>query len=99
MTQRQPSTQQLPMSTSPSMNYLLANCFNFDQISNLKNHDGIKKKNNVQGAMTSKNPFGGNNGSNTAENDGAGGSAISGFATDRRPIKMRNFGLLKGAGG
>ncbi len=49
--------------------------------------------------MTSKNPFGGNNGGNTAENDGAGGSAISDFATDRRPIKMRNFGLLKGAGG
>lgn len=96
MTQRQASAQQLPMSTSPSMNYLLAQCFNFDQISNLKNHDGIKKKNNVQGA--NKNPFGGNNGGNSAEGNGTGGSAISGFATDRRPIKMRNFGMLKNAG-
>lgn len=32
------------MSNSPSMNYLIAQCFNFDQIQNLKNHDGIKKK-------------------------------------------------------
>jgi len=86
------------MSASPSMNYLLANCFNFDQISNLKNHDGIKKKNNLQSALSSKNPFGGNNGGNITDINGAGGSAISGFATDRRPIKMRNFGILKGAG-
>jgi hypothetical protein len=48
--------------------------------------------------LSSKNPFGGNNGGNITDINGAGGSAISGFATDRRPIKMRNFGILKGAG-
>lgn len=71
------------------MNYL-AQCFNFEQIANLKNHDGIKKKNNH---------LGGNGGNRTGQNVGAGGasaSAISGFSTDRRPIKMRDFGMLKG---
>jgi hypothetical protein len=48
------------------MNYLLAQCFNFDQISNLKNHDGIKKKNNnvngMGGGGNRQNPFGGGQG-------------------------------------
>jgi len=93
LTQRQASTQNLQqaISNSPSMNYLIAQCFNFDQIQNLKNHDGIKKKGPVM-INQSKNaqvPGG---------NINAGfGTAISGYATDRRPIKMRDFGMLKGA--
>lgn len=39
------------------------------------------------------NAFGGGNAGEMID-----GSAISGFATDRRPIKMRNFGMLKGVG-
>jgi hypothetical protein len=72
------------------MNYL-ASCFNFDQIANLKNHDGIKKKNNFNSIVSS--------GGNIGRNVGAGGgfgSAISGLATDRRPIKMKDYGLIKG---
>jgi hypothetical protein len=84
------------------MNYLLAQCFNFDQISNLKNHDGIKKKTANLAIPTANatrnNPFGGNTKDGNHTVNGGPGSAVSGFATDRRPIKMRNFGMLKGVG-
>jgi hypothetical protein len=62
----------------------LAQAINFDQIANLKNHDRIKKKN----ANGSKYISAYNNGNQ-------GGTAISGSATDRRPVKVRDFGLLK----
>lgn len=74
------------------MNYLLANCFNFDQIANLKNHDGIKKKTPLMSSIAAN-----RNGTGASGIVANGlGTAISGFSTDRRPVKMKDYGVLRG---
>lgn len=76
-------------------------CFNFDQISNLKNHDGIKKKVMATTLTNSITNSGMGRGAQGPSAAGAfSSSAISGFSTDRRPVKMRDFyGALRAAGG
>lgn len=70
----------------------MALCFNFDQIANLKNHDGIKKKNPQIMSINSAS----RQGMGAAGLAGGVATAISGYSTDRRPVKMKDYGLLKG---